>query len=392
MPLPLTRLPEQAREAFRARVSGDPTGAPDWVRDIATVGEGPGWFEPDGVVWRVHGDLSTLVGGVAALLGQGAHPLALVGVQRHSDYLDGPVEAPRRHGALAGGEHVRLGRARRARVRRAYGGMHAVVQGTDDRGRPYSAGDPDLLRWVHLAFTDAFLAAQQARRARPHRALRAALARRLRRRVGRAAREALGATDLPTTQAELGEAIAAYADVLEPVPERPAGVPAGAARAEPAGAGVLPRARRRRRAPAQPGARAAGRGARSRRRASARLRAHPGRSCARCSSRSGRTARRRRRRATGSGRVRGPPGPDAPSADDAEPGPRTGTHGLSVHGRDELQLAHAGEDREVPVACQDGEVEPEGGGCHEAVHERPHRVAGAPRRAVQRSGLLMVGR
>lgn len=90
MPLALPRLPEQAREAFRARVSGDPTGAPDWVREIATVGEGPGWFEPDGVAWRVHGDLSTLVGGVAALLGQGAHPLALVGVQRHSAYLEDP--------------------------------------------------------------------------------------------------------------------------------------------------------------------------------------------------------------------------------------------------------------------------------------------------------------
>ena len=69
--LPLTGLPQLARERFRARVSGDPTGAPDWVRDIATVGEGSGWFEPDGVVWRVHGDLSTLVGGVGALAEQG---------------------------------------------------------------------------------------------------------------------------------------------------------------------------------------------------------------------------------------------------------------------------------------------------------------------------------
>ena len=88
--LPLSGLPELARERFRARVSGDPTGAPPWVRDIARVGTGPGWYEPDGVVWRVHGDLSTLVGGVAALLGQGAHPLALAGVQRHSDYLQDP--------------------------------------------------------------------------------------------------------------------------------------------------------------------------------------------------------------------------------------------------------------------------------------------------------------
>jgi uncharacterized protein (DUF2236 family) len=97
--LPLTGLPELARERFRRRVSGDPTGAPEWVRDIARVGEGPGWYEPDGVVWRVHGDLSTLVGGVAALLGQGAHPLALAGVQRHSDYLQDPWKrSPARRG------------------------------------------------------------------------------------------------------------------------------------------------------------------------------------------------------------------------------------------------------------------------------------------------------
>jgi hypothetical protein len=42
-----------ARATFRSRVSGDPGGVPGWVRDIARVGEGPGWFEPDGVVWRV---------------------------------------------------------------------------------------------------------------------------------------------------------------------------------------------------------------------------------------------------------------------------------------------------------------------------------------------------
>ena len=215
--LPLTGLPELARERFRARVSGDPTGAPDWVRDIALVGDGPGWYEPDGVVWRVHGDLSTLVGGVAALLGQGAHPLALVGVQRHSAYLEDPwkrLAGTARWLVVSTFGSAELAEREAGRVRR----MHAVVQGTDDRGRPYSAGDPDLLRWVHLAFTDAFLAAQQG------------VGRDLTKRFGprwpdayvgdwaRSA-QALGATDLPTTQAELGEAIAAYADVLEPVPD-----------------------------------------------------------------------------------------------------------------------------------------------------------------------------
>ncbi len=208
----LSRL--QAR--FRSRVSGDPTGAPDWVRDIASVGEGPGWFEPDGVVWRVHGDLSTLVGGVAALLGQGAHPLALAGVQRHSDYRQDPwkrLAGTARWLVVSTFGSAELAGREAARVRR----LHTVVAGTDDLGRPYAASDPELLRWVHLAFTDAFLAAQEH------------VGRDLSPRFGRRwpdayvaqwARSAaeLGATDLPASEAELAEALAAYGPVLEPVP------------------------------------------------------------------------------------------------------------------------------------------------------------------------------
>jgi uncharacterized protein (DUF2236 family) len=214
--LPLTGLPELARERFRSRVSGDPSGAPDWVREIATVGDGPGWYEPDGVVWRVHGDLSTLVGGVAALLGQGAHPLALVGVQRHSDYLRDPwkrLAGTARWLVVSTFGSAELAERESARVR----GLHTVVRGADDRGRAYAASDPALLRWVHLAFTDAFLAAQLA--------VGRDLAGRFGRRwpdtyVGewRRSAQALGATDLPSTEAELAEAIAAYAPVLEPVP------------------------------------------------------------------------------------------------------------------------------------------------------------------------------
>jgi uncharacterized protein (DUF2236 family) len=215
--LPLIGLPQLARERFRARVSGDPTGAPEWVRDIARVGEGPGWYEPDGVVWRVHGDLSTLVGGIAALLGQGAHPLALAGVQRHSDYLQDPwkrLAGTARWLVVTTFGSAELAERESARVR----GLHTVVRGSDGRGRSYAASDPELLRWVHLAFTDAFLAAQLA------------VGRDLTRRFGqrwpdtyvgewRRSAEALGATDLPSTSAELEQALRAYAPVLEPVPE-----------------------------------------------------------------------------------------------------------------------------------------------------------------------------
>ena len=180
---------------------GLPTGcatSPGW-------GPGPGWFEPDGVVWRVHGDLSTLVGGVAALLGQGAHPLALAGVQRHSAYREDPwkrLAGTARWLVVSTFGSAELAEREAARVR----GMHRRVRGTTDDGRPYSAGDPELLRWVHLAFTDAFLAAQAA----------------VGRDMGRFGRhwpdayvrewarsaQALGATDLPTSEAELAEALA----------------------------------------------------------------------------------------------------------------------------------------------------------------------------------------
>jgi uncharacterized protein (DUF2236 family) len=212
----LTALPDAARAAFRARVSGDPTGAPDWVRDIALVGSGPGWFEPDGVVWRVHGDLSTLVGGVVALLGQAAHPLALAGVQRHSAYREDPwkrLAGTARWLVVSTFGSAELAAREAGRVR----GMHESVRGRV-RGRPYSASDPELLRWVHLAFTDAFLAAQQA--------VGRDLTTRYGRRwpdvyVGEWARSAreLGATDLPGTAAELAEALAAYRAELTPVPE-----------------------------------------------------------------------------------------------------------------------------------------------------------------------------
>ncbi|WP_369056120.1 oxygenase MpaB family protein [Kineococcus terrestris] len=226
-------LPARVRATFRSRVSGDPSGAPSWVRDIALVGSGEGWFEPGGVVWRVHGDLATLVGGVAALVGQGAHPLALAGVQAHSDYQRDPwarLAGTARWLVVSTFGSAELAEREAARVR----GMHRRVRGTGPGGQPYSASDPDLLRWVHLAFTDAFLAAQLA------------VGRDLTRRHGRGwpdryvadwarSARALGARDLPDSRAGLAEALAAHRDRLAPVPEdlrRFLGAPPGLGRAE----------------------------------------------------------------------------------------------------------------------------------------------------------------
>jgi uncharacterized protein (DUF2236 family) len=209
-------LAHRVRRGFRARVSGDPTGAPDWVRDIALVGTGPGWFEPDGVVWRVHGDLSTLVGGIAALLGQGAHPLAVAGVQRHSAYRTDPwarLAGTARWLVVTTFGSDELAGREAARVR----GMHGPVRGRTPDGRRYSAADPALLRWVHLAFTDAFLAAQDD------------LGHDLAPRFGRdwadayvadwaRSARALGAEDLPASRRELTDALRALEPELAPVP------------------------------------------------------------------------------------------------------------------------------------------------------------------------------
>jgi uncharacterized protein (DUF2236 family) len=163
----MSALAEWPRErmvtGFRAIVSGNGGGIPDWVRDLEH-GDDEGYFGPESGVWAVHGDLATLVGGIRALLVQALHPVAVIGVDEHSTYREDPL------GRLAGttrwltvttfGSRAAADREC-ARVR----GMHRRVQGTyTDAGgaqRPYRAGDEHLLAWVHAAFTESFLVCQQ---------------------------------------------------------------------------------------------------------------------------------------------------------------------------------------------------------------------------------------
>ena len=155
-------LRRQVADGFRRIVSGDPTGAPDWVKQIAQ-GSDVGYFGPGSAPWAVHGALPTLVGGVRALLMQALHPGALAGVMQHSRYETDAL------GRLAGttkwltvvtfGDTAAADREC-ARVQ----GVHRKVVGTyigSNGETPYAAADPDLLRWVHIAFTDSFLATHQ---------------------------------------------------------------------------------------------------------------------------------------------------------------------------------------------------------------------------------------
>jgi uncharacterized protein (DUF2236 family) len=117
------------------------------------------YTDPDSVVRRIHGDLpSMLIGGLSALLFQMLHPLAMAGVAQHSRYRSDPLgRLERTAGFLATTTFGSRDEARDAieRVRR----VHARVTGTASDGRRYSAGDPDLLTWVHAAEVSSFLAA-----------------------------------------------------------------------------------------------------------------------------------------------------------------------------------------------------------------------------------------
>jgi len=76
--------------------------------------------------------------------------------------------------------------------------MHDKVEGTAPDGRPYAASDPELLRWVHNAFTDSFLEAHLALGGRDIPGGPDAYVA-----EWSVSAELLGATDLPRSRAEL---------------------------------------------------------------------------------------------------------------------------------------------------------------------------------------------
>jgi uncharacterized protein (DUF2236 family) len=142
-------------DQIRVRVIGDqPSDKAAAVMDAP----GPRWFDEDRVIRRVHADASMFVGGLRALLLQSLHPLAMAGVAQHSDYRDDPWgRLQRTADFLASTTFGPIPVAERSieRVRR----VHERVVGTASDGRPYSANDPHLLRWVHVCEVDSFLAA-----------------------------------------------------------------------------------------------------------------------------------------------------------------------------------------------------------------------------------------
>ena len=116
------------------------------------------YLAPEGVARIVHADLpSMLIGGVTALLLQMLHPLAMAGVAEHSGYREDPLGRLRRTAAfVAATTFGTTGEAEAAiaQVQR----VHRRVRGTAPDGRPYSADDPELVTFIHVAEVSSFLA------------------------------------------------------------------------------------------------------------------------------------------------------------------------------------------------------------------------------------------
>ena len=153
-------LPSPARKWLRRQVlavlSRD-APAPDYD---APLGD-PGLFGPDSATWKIHADFpSMMVGGLASLMLQALHPLALAGVWDHSAFRTDTLGRLRNTTAFVG----RTTYAPRAPAEAAVEHVRAIhrsVRGTAEDGRAYSADDPHLLNWVHCAGCWCFLRAYE---------------------------------------------------------------------------------------------------------------------------------------------------------------------------------------------------------------------------------------
>ena len=125
---------------------------------------------PAKVARRVNGEAVVLLGWGRAILLQLAHPLVAAGVAEHSGFGGGPLNYVRRTRRTVGAmlaltfgspEDIR---DRANRINAIHRRVHGVLREPThhfDVGTPYSATDPELLRWVHATIVESQLRAYE---------------------------------------------------------------------------------------------------------------------------------------------------------------------------------------------------------------------------------------
>ena len=119
------------------------------------------FYPRDSVIWRVHGDVTTMmVGGVSALLLQMLHPAVLAGVWDHSHFRTDMLGRLRRTARFIA-QTTFGARGQAEAAIETVKEVHRHVRGTLPDGSAYRADDPHLLAWVHVTEATSFLDAWQ---------------------------------------------------------------------------------------------------------------------------------------------------------------------------------------------------------------------------------------
>lgn len=118
------------------------------------------------VAWRLNAERIVILGWGRAVLLQLAHPLVAAGVAQHSGFRASPLDRARRfRRTLDAMLTFTYGSPEEAaRIAAHINGIHDRVNGhlpqttgSTPAGSPYSAHDPELLRWVHATLLDSTL-------------------------------------------------------------------------------------------------------------------------------------------------------------------------------------------------------------------------------------------
>lgn len=110
-----------------------------------------GYFGPDSMTWRIHGEPVAMIGGLRALLLQALHPEAMRKLYEASDFQDDPWARLQSTVEYVG----TVSFAPTARVDAAAARVRAVHKAV-------GVSDPEQLSWVHLCLVDSFLTAARA--------------------------------------------------------------------------------------------------------------------------------------------------------------------------------------------------------------------------------------
>lgn len=154
---PFTSLTEKLRLRLVGQVRGVFNDVESGQQPVPPSDEA--LFAKDSPIRMVHADvIAMMVGGIRSLLLQMLHPHALQGVLDHSNFradMHGRLRRTARFIAVTTYGHRDEAMTAIERVNR----IHARIGGTLPDGTPYSATDPRVLAWVHVAEATSFLAA-----------------------------------------------------------------------------------------------------------------------------------------------------------------------------------------------------------------------------------------